>query len=237
MTAGDNDTAGDLLIREVDEDLRREQIHRLWQRYGKFAIAGALAVVLAVAGYQAWQAWQERQHQAEAARFAAAQDLIAQGKTADAEAALTALAADGHSGFAVAALMRRGQLLASHGEIAAAAATYDAIVSSSAPAVFRDLALLKAAFLTLDTADPAQLEARVGALATASNPWHYTATELLALIAQKRGDVSTATAHYKQLADDLGAPQGIRARAAEMLAALTPVAAAPPTPPGPPGKE
>jgi hypothetical protein len=80
------------------------------------------------------------------------------------------------------------------------------------------------ALLTLDTADPTQLEQRLAPLSAAANPWHYSATEALALIAQRKGDAKRATELYKQLADDLAAPPGIRARAAEMLAVLGPAA-------------
>jgi hypothetical protein len=57
-------------------------------------------------------------------------------------------------------------------------------------------------------------------LAVSGNPWYYQGTELMALFAHKKGDDKHAIDLFKQLADDAQAPQGIRARAAEMLAAL-----------------
>ncbi len=223
MSASDHDSAGDLLIQEVDEELRHEQYHQLWKRYGSYIVAAVVAVVFVVAGYQGWQEWLGHQRQAEAAQFEAAQDLVTQGKGAESLEALAKLAADGHTGFAVAAGMRRAELLVGQGDVAGGAAAYERIANSSAPTLYRDLAVLKLALLTLDSTDPATLESRVAPLSAISNPWHFSATEVLALLAQKKGDASQAALLYKQLADDLQAPPGIRARAAEMLAVLPPV--------------
>ena len=81
MSASDKDSAGDLLIQEVDEELRRDQYQQLWKRYGNFVIAAVLGMILVVAGYQGWQTWQAKQRQDEAAKYAIAQALAAQGKT------------------------------------------------------------------------------------------------------------------------------------------------------------
>ncbi|PKU23912.1 tetratricopeptide repeat protein [Telmatospirillum siberiense] len=224
MSSSDHDSAGDLLIQEVEEELRRDQYHKLWKRYGNYIVAAVVAVILVVAGYQGWQEWQGRQRQQEAARFEAAQDLVAQGKTAESAEALAKLSSDGHTGFATAAGMRRAELLLGQGDVVGAAAAYDQVANSSGPALYRDLAVLKVALLTLDSGDAAALESRVAPLSAVANPWHFSATEILALLAQKKGDAQKAALLYKQLADDLQAPAGIRARAAEMLAVLPPAA-------------
>ncbi len=230
MSVNDQDPAGDLLIKEVDEDLRREQYARLWQAYGKYAIAGVVAIVLGVAGHQVWQSYRDKQFQKSAAEFAAAEGLIDAGKSRDAEAKLAEIASkDGGSGFGVAAAFRHAQLQSEGGDVTGAVATYDALSHSGAPSLFRDLATLKGAMLTLDSGDPEALIKKLQPLADAGNPWHFTAQEMLALIANRQGDPARAVSYYQKLADDAGAPQDIRARATEMLAALggAPAAAKP----------
>jgi len=216
----DENPESDLLIKEVDEDLRREQYIKLWRAYGKYAIAGVLAIVLGVAGHQIWESWRDTQFQKTAAAFAAADDLIAADKKSEAEAKLSDIAKGDQTGFAMAAAFKKAQLQSENGDAAGAAATYEALAKSDAPGPFRDLATLKGALLTLDTADPEALQKKIQPLADAGNPWHYTATELLALLASRRGDKAGALATYQKLADDAGAPQDIRARAADMIAAL-----------------
>lgn len=230
MSANDEDPTGDLLIKEVDEDLRREQYLKLWQAYGKYAIAGAAAIILGVAGYQVWQGWQNRQFQKEAAAFSAAEDLIDAGKPREAETKLADIVAHGGaSGFEMAAAFRRAQLQGEAGDVTGAVASYDALSHSGAPSVFRDLAVLKGAMLTLDSADPETLTKKLQPLAESGNPWRFSATEMLALLANRQGDHAKAVSYYQKLVDDAGAPQDIRARATEMLAALggAPAAAKP----------
>jgi hypothetical protein len=57
-------------------------------------------------------------------------------------------------------------------------------------------------------------------LAVESSPWRHSAREILALVAVRRGDAAKAADLYRKIADDQAAPQGLRARAAEMLAAV-----------------
>lgn len=78
------DAAQDALFREVDEELRHEQMASLWKKYGGVVIAAALAVVLSVAGYQGWKYWQNSVREDEAARYQAALTLLEQGDTQEA---------------------------------------------------------------------------------------------------------------------------------------------------------
>lgn len=220
MSVNDQDRASDLLIQEVDEDLRREQYEKLWKQYGNWIIAAALAVVLIVAGYQGYQGWDKNQRNKEALAFEAARSLAATGKTQEASDAFAKLAADGHAGVAVESQMIRAQLLQQSGDNAGAVAAYEALAKSSAPSVYRDLAVVKAALLTIDNGDASPYEPRLAQIANASNPWHSLATETLAMQAIKKGDLAKATDFYKKLSDDATTPEGMRGRATEMLAAL-----------------
>lgn len=213
--------AGDLLIREVEEDLRREQLTRLWTKYRGAIIGGVLAVVLGVAGYEGWQSWQHKISAEESARYLAAAQQAAQGKTAEAATDLALLAQDGKTGYRVLAALRQAALLAQTGETAKAAQAYEAVAADGkTPRIYRDLATVMAAMTSLDSADPATLEGRLAPLTVADNPWRHSAVELTALLAQRRGDIQKAREAYQRLADDSATPQAMRGRAAEMLAAL-----------------
>jgi hypothetical protein len=221
----DEDRTGDILIQEVDEDLRREEYLKLWRRYGAAAIAIAVAVVVVFAGWQAWLGWQKDQRDQAAARYAAAVALIDAGKTKEAEAALAAIEG-GDKGFAILAGMSRAQLLAKDGDLKGAMAAYEQIAASDAPELLRDLAALKEGLLALSLpGDTGAVENHIAGLAVAGQPWYYQATEEMALFARKKGDDKHAVELFKRLADDAHAPQQMRARAAEMLAALAPPSA------------
>ena len=47
----------DSFFREVNEEMRQDQARALWDRYGPYALALAVLVVLATAGFVAWEYW------------------------------------------------------------------------------------------------------------------------------------------------------------------------------------
>ncbi len=221
MSDKHDDATADLLIKEVDEDLRHEQLEQMWQRYGILLIAAAVALVLAVAGWQAWRSWDTKQRQASSLRYDAAAQLAEHGQLDQALAALVKLSADGSSGYRLLADLKRATLDEGRGDLAGASAIYHGVAAAGGiDQTYRDLALLKASYLDLDTGDPAAIAKAVAPLTAESSPWRYSAREVTALAALKRNDTATAAETFRKLADDIAAPQGVRARAAEMLATL-----------------
>ena len=76
------------LFREVDEEVRQEQLKKLWDRYGNYVIALCLGIVIAVAALKGWQYWELRQSEAAAASYANALKLIEENKRTEADDAL-----------------------------------------------------------------------------------------------------------------------------------------------------
>ncbi len=219
MTDREKDAERQLLVQEIEEDLKREQYAKLWERFGGWVIGAAVAVVAVVAGYQGWQSWRTEQRLEEAQAYAAATEA----PPAEAASALATLAAEADTDYQTLAALRRASLLAEAGDTAAALAAYDALADDAGIAdVYRGLANLRAALLQIEAGDPAAARGRLQILM--GGPWRHTAQELEAVLAQRQGDVAAAREIYQRLADDATAPSGLRARAAEMLAVLGPSA-------------
>ncbi len=211
----------DQFIQEVEEDLKRDRQLALWRKYGVWATALGLLVVIGVASYQGWRNYQRGQQHLYGQSYAQALALLAKGKDAEARAEFGKLAGEAVSGFAELAMLQRAALLAKGGDGAGAAELYRQLADDdSADQLFRDLAVILAALITADNADPRDLTARLAPLTAPGNPWRYSALEVTALLAQRQGDQARAKEIYQSLADDAKAPQGMRARAAEMLAVL-----------------
>ncbi|MEJ0012489.1 MAG: tetratricopeptide repeat protein [Bauldia sp.] len=208
------------IFKEVDEDIRREQLHKLWDRFGPYILGVAVLIVLVTAGYRGWEYWQERQAQASGDRFATAIQLATAGKHDDAIAALQAIVKDGSGGYPVLAQFRIAGEKAAKGDDAGAVADFDAIAAGNAPAEIKNMARLRAAFLLVDTASFADLSARVGDLATTGNIWRHTAREILGLAAWRTGDYTTAQKFYSDLDADTDAPDEVHQRARLMLALI-----------------
>lgn len=208
------------IFREIDEELRRDNLMQLWRQYGRYAIAAFIAVLLVAGGVVAWRNHQLSERQAQSVRYAAAMSLLRQGKDAEAAKMFDAVAHEG-SGFAKLAEFETADLAAKSGDHKAAAAAYDRIAASpDFDQELRDAATLLAVMNSLADSDPQAEIARLKPLTDTGNPWRATALELTAAAQLQAGNKSAALDIYKQLADDLSAPEGVRGRAAEMTSAL-----------------
>jgi hypothetical protein len=208
------------IFREIDEELRRDNLLKLWSRYGRYVVALAVLVLMVAGVIVAWRDHQLSERRAQATRYASAQSLAREGKDADAAKVFAAIAQEG-GGYATLAAFEQAELLAKSADRKGAIAAYDSIAAASGldPA-FRDLAVLLSVMHGMPDADPHSAIDRLATMTAAGNPWRPTALELTAAARLKSGDKNGALELYKSLADDLAAPQGLRARAAEMAAAL-----------------
>jgi hypothetical protein len=208
------------LIREVDDELRRDRLRKLWRQLGPWLIIAALAVVLGVAGYEAWTWWQKTQSAKSSDQYYAATTLAA-GKDADAaKKALDDVIAQGSGGYPVLAKFRAAALLAQQGKADEAVAAYDALAGSLDNQRLRGLALLLAGYTLADKGDVAQVQQRVGGLITPGDPLHDSAQEAVGLAQYKAGKLDDAVDTFRALlADTLASPQ-VQNRANVYLAEL-----------------
>jgi hypothetical protein len=205
------------IFREVDEDIRRDQLKKLWDRTAPWVIGAAVLIVVATAGYRGWEYWQDRQAEASGDRFLAAIQLSEDGRYAESIAALESLVANGSGGYPVLARFRIATEKAKSGDTAGAVAEFDTISASNAPAEMRAMARLRAALLLVDSASVAELEGRIGDMAATGTPWRHTAREILGVAAWRSGDYATAKEHFDAIAADQEAPQDLRQRVTLML--------------------
>ena len=208
------------IFREIEEELRRDNLLKLWQRYGKYVIAVVVVALLIAGGVVAWRDYQASERLAQGARYSGALELIRTGKDADAAAAFAALARDA-GGYGVLAAFEEAELLAKRGDRKGAIAAYDRLAANAGiDPEFRDLAVLLSVMQALPDNDANAMVERLQPLTASGNPWRASALDLTAAAKLKAGDRDGAREIYQQLADDLAAPQALRARAAEMAAAL-----------------
>jgi hypothetical protein len=209
------------IFREVDEDLRREQLRKLWDRFGPYVIGLAVLIVVATAGYRGWEYWKLRQAQASGDRFIAALQLSDQGKHDQAITALQALEKNGSGEYPVLAAFRIAAEKAAAGDDTGAIAEYDAIAARGGISDdIRTLARLRAALLVVDNGDFADLKKRIGDLAAVGDPWRHSARELLGLGAWRAGDLATAKSYFDEIDKDQETPADLRQRAQLMLALI-----------------
>jgi hypothetical protein len=216
-----DDRTTDQFIREVDEELRRDQLTELWKRFGTLIIVVCVAVVAITAGYNGWVWWQEKQAAEAGDRYLAALQSIDGEDTAEARLALKDIADSNPGGYAMLARLRSAALAAQSGDTNTAMAGFDAIADDrGADQTIRDLARLRAAMVALDTGDVDGAENRVETLATSGNPWRHAAREIHGTAAYARGDLVAARERFATIQSDAEAPADARSRAGLMLSLI-----------------
>lgn len=208
----------DSFVHEVNEELRSDRMRTVWSRYSGLLIALAVLIVLGTAGTAGYEYWSRSRASNAGDQFMAALKLATDGKSDDALAAFTAIEAQGHGDYPVLARMRSATLLATKGDNAGAVAAFDAIgKDTGVPAIIRDVAHIRAAWLLIDTGTYAQVSAEAEVLSTPENALRYSAREALGLSAYKAGELIKAKEWFKQIVDDAGAPRNVSNRAQMML--------------------
>ncbi len=206
------------IFREVDEEVRREQLKKLWDVYGLYIVAVLVLIVLGVAGWRGYEWWQGRQAAEFGARFQAAVQLADQGKHEEAQAAFAKIASEGTASYRTLARFREASQVAQHDGKAAVAA-YDALTAdTSLRQPLRDLAAVRAGFILVDTAPYAEMKQRLEPLTSADRPFRHTARELLALSAWHAGDSAAAKQWFDMIMTDAETPASIRSQIQVLMA-------------------
>ena len=212
------------LFDEVDEDVRREQLKKLWDRYSIYIVAGALLIIAAVGGWRGYEYLEAKKAAEAGAAFDAAVELSEQNKHAEAEAAFTKLAATAPSGYRMLARLRAAAEVASRDPQAAVKMYDDISADRSIGAAEQDLAKIRAAGLLLETATYPNMLRRLEGAAKPEATFRHSARELLALSAWRANDTAATRQWLDMIANDGETPSGLRSRAEALQALLPPVA-------------
>jgi hypothetical protein len=207
------------IFHEVDEEVRRERLQKLWDRYSIYVIGLAVLLIAGMAAWRGYEWWVAKQAAAAGAQFEQALTLSEQGKHDEAEQAFTKIAGEAPAGYRTLARLRAAAELAQT-KPADAVKAYDQIAAdASLGQTLQDLASLRAAMLLADSAALAEMEKRLAPLTEPGRSFRASARELLALSAWQNHDATAARKYIDMLTADAETPPGARARA-EMLSAL-----------------
>jgi hypothetical protein len=212
------------LFDEVDEDVRRDQLKKLWDQYSIYIIAAALLIIAGVGGWRGYQYLEAKKAAEAGAAFDKAVELSDQNKHSEAEAAFASLAANGPSGYRMLARLRAAAEVANRDPQAAAKMYDDISADRGVAASEQELAKVRAAGLLLESASYPSMVQRLEASAAPTATFRHTARELLALSAWRANDTTAARQWLDMIANDSDTPASLRSRAEALQALLPPVA-------------
>ena len=207
-------------LREVDEELRRDQLTSVWTRYGWGIVAAVLLALAAFAGVLYWRHHQTEQAGVEGEQLQAGFDaLVAKPTVVPPQlAALTNSRIEGHR--VTARFLQADQLLLKQ-DLKDAAAIFAGVAADTAVAQpFRDLALIRQTSAEYDTLKPDVVVSRLSPLAVAGNPWFGSAGELVAAAYLRMNRTDQARQLFSGIARDDKVPESIRQRAVQMAGAM-----------------
>jgi hypothetical protein len=216
-------------IREVDENLRRDQAQKVFKRFGILIVGGALLLLAAVGGWLFWKNQQAEKAAVQSEQFTAILGDIGAGKTgADVDRRLDALATEGNGSLSGSARLTRAALALQKSDRATAIAQYRSVMEDDdVPQTVRDTATLRLTQLEFDSLQPQQVIDRLAPLAVKESAWYGSAGELTALAMLKANRRSDAAAILNGVAASKDVPASLRARAEQLAAGLSiPVAPA-----------
>jgi hypothetical protein len=212
------------LFDEVDEEVRREQLKKLWDKYSIYIIAAMILIVAAVGGWRGYQYLEAKKAAEAGAAFDKAVELSEANKHAEAEAAFADLVAKAPFGYRTLSRLRLAAEIANR-DAPAAAKMYDEIAADRSVGVAdQDLARIRAAQLLLESISYPNMKERLEAAAAPGATFRHTARELLALSAWRANDAAATRQWLDLIANDGETPPSLRSRAEALQALLPPVA-------------
>ena len=211
----------DAFLREVDDELRRDQLLTFWERYGRWTIVAIVAALAAFGGFLYWQHRQTEAAGVQGEQLQAAYDQLGNGQPDAAAKALAPIAQSGRPGYRALAMMTEADVLLSKKQDKAAAAKFAAIAADASLAQpFRDLATIRQTVAEYDSLKPQVVIERLRPLAVPANAYFGSAGELLAIAYLDSGRRDLAGQLFGQLAASDAVPETIRQRAVQMAGTM-----------------
>lgn len=211
----------DTFLREVDENLRRDQLRDFLKAYSGWLIAGVILFLAACGGYIWYQQHREKRTQQEVEQLAQIYKDIGNGNTAKVPQQLDSLSNAGSKAVRASALFTRAAVAIQQNDLKLATATYKKIADDSdMPQPYRDAALIRQTAIEFDQLQPNAVIARLQPLTTPGSPWFGSAAEMTALALIKQGKTREAGQLFATIAKDKDAPEALRARAVQIAGSL-----------------
>lgn len=208
---------------EVSAELRRDNLQAAWDKYGRYLIGGAIALVLLVAAFIGTQALIEGRNEAASQRYDDMLDTLVENEAMPNVDKLLAFAAAEDNGYGALARFSAALTQSREGAHEAALKGFDIIAETRGlPDSLRDLAALQAAIVLLDSGGAlSAIEARLVDLLDSDNGLQPMARETMALAYMANDKPLDARDLFREQLADPAVTSLTRERASIMLQAVS----------------
>jgi len=201
---------------EVNEELRRQQLKSIWDRFGVYIIGFAVLIILSVGGNEIINHLNNRVSQRESNAFDNALSLIEKGNDSAGLDQLIKLT-EGKTGYKGLALFRLSSESLTNGNYQEAVdylkkASLDKTLTNN----LRVFAKIKAGLILVDNGSFSEVDVLLKEVIESGGPFSFHAKEILALALIKNGRDLEAQEIFQEIANDASAPP-VLARRAEIF--------------------
>ena len=201
---------------EVNEELRRQQLKSIWDRFGVYIIGFAVLIILSVGGNEIINHLNNRVSQRESNAFDNALSLIEKGNDSAGLDQLIKLT-EGKTGYKGLALFRLSSESLTNGNYQEAVdylkkASLDKTLTNN----LRVFAKIKAGLILVDNGSFSEVDVLLKEVIESGGPFSFHAKEIIALALIKNGRDLEAQEIFQEIANDASAPP-VLARRAEIF--------------------
>lgn len=213
------------IFREIEEDIRRDQMSKIWKKYGSWLLTIILAIILLTVVLVWWRQQQENRQYERAIIYQKAQEIIASGDPLNAEDLLLSLIKE-EGGYSMLARFELAALRVKSGKLETAINIYNGISEDQGVYYpYRQLSMIKHALLLIEMPeinanDLSNMNKTLEKSLKTSTPGPALALsirEVQVLLHLKLGQILEAKEGIIRIIDNPNAPVNMRRRLTELL--------------------
>ncbi len=217
----DSKSEDDIFVKEVEEEIKQENLLNLWKRFGKIVMSVVTLFIIGIAGFKGWESYDRNQRESQSRNYNNLINSLAEGSDKKAFLILESMKENQVRSYSTLTKLINPTILNSSTKSSEKPISYEEIMQNdSIEPIFRDLALILWGYDNLSRLQPSKITAKLTRLNDSSSPWRHSAREIIALSEKRRGSKEKAKTILKGLIDDVTTPNGIRSRASEILSLM-----------------
>ena len=179
----DSKSEDDIFVKEVEEEIKQENLLNLWKRFGKVIIGAVALFIIGIAGFKGWDSYDRNQREHQSRNYNELLNSLAEGSNKKAFLILETMRADQVSSYSTLTKLLNPTILNSGGKGGEEPVSYKEVMENdSVEPLFRDLALILWGYDNLSRSEPSQINTKLARLNDSASPWRHSAREIIKIV-------------------------------------------------------